>query len=683
MSGCNGFVKRAALSMVCLLFSTVACFAISEDGKSEKGGAMPEVVVTGKKAEKAPYQRFPSTVNVISREEIASEKPTDVTDLLRRVPGVNYTDEDGRGFRPNLAMRGLDPTRSRNILLLADGFPVQPSTYGDPSAYYSVPVENVDQIEVIKGGAALLYGASSLGGAINYVTKRPPEKPLAATLKETVGDDSFFSSETELGGTSKPFSYRASYVRKQGEGFRESDGFSVHDASTYLGYQFSEDSELISRTNWYHEDSETPGGLTQAQYNANPLQSQYSDDNFEGRRFSTNLSLRHKLDERQRIEPYFNYTAFSRDWFIARATTTNQQFKRDFNVFGFGGKYHLDYDLLGMAGNTLTLGNEYYFDREDDAQENGTSRTATTGLKVTDNVLRTFAVAFYGVTDLHPTDRLTVSPIFRLDRVRSSLENRITGRDDAAMETAWLPGLGMDYLIGGATHLYGSVHRSFQPAEYKEAVDPTTGTSTNLDPQYGLHYEGGVKSDLTDWLNVDLAAFLFDFKNETITEGSARTNGQSTRHAGIEGSMSWDLFKTDGLGALSTTLGATLLDTEFRKGPNRNNELPYAPNWHLNGAVRYRHPKGFSANLNAEWVDEQFSSGNNSRQEAANGSTGIIPSYKVWNLNLGYDWNEHAGVFLAIKNLFNEKYFTRRDTFFTGIVPSPDRQIYGGVRVEF
>ena len=137
-------------------------------------------------------------------------------------------------------------------------------------------------------------------------------------------------------------------------------------------------------------------------------------------------------------------------------------------------------------------------------------------------------------------------------------------------------------------------------------------------------------------------------------------------------------------GDVSTNFNFTLLDTNFQTGPNKDNELPYAPNWHVNwSVVNYKHPKGFSASLSSEWVDEQFSDAANSRVQSANGLTGPIPSYNVWNMNLGYKFNDHFDAFFAVKNLFDEKYFTRRDTFFGGITPSPDQQVFGGVTIKF
>ena len=93
--------------------------------------------------------------------------------------------------------------------------------YGDPAAYFNVPVEQIDHVEVIKGGATLLYGPGSLGGVINYITKGPSDKPFEIQNKETGGSNNFFSSETNVSGTSGKYSYKGSLLRKQGDGFRE------------------------------------------------------------------------------------------------------------------------------------------------------------------------------------------------------------------------------------------------------------------------------------------------------------------------------------------------------------------------------------------------------------------------------------------------------------------------------
>ena len=250
----------------------LGALVILSDSFSLAAVTAEEVLVRGEREALKNYEKIPGTYNQVTAEEIEDIKPTDISDVIRRIPGVNYIDEDGRGLRPNIGLRGFDPNRSKNVLLLLDGFPIQPSSFGDPSTYYHVPVEDIERIDVVKGPQTLLYHTNNAGGVINYISKKPPaDSKVQFTNKETFGEDSMFISQSALAGTVDNLSYRVSYLRKQGEGFRESDAFGVHDVGTYLNYKIDDRQELISNTYWYHENSDTPGGLSRAQYDGREI----------------------------------------------------------------------------------------------------------------------------------------------------------------------------------------------------------------------------------------------------------------------------------------------------------------------------------------------------------------------------------------------------------------------------
>lgn len=128
---------------------------------------VPEIVVKDVHERNEPDQEqvkdIAGTVNVVTREEIQRARPKNADEMLRRVPGVNVLDEYGQGLRPNIGIRGMDPRRSKNILLMLDDIPIQPALFGDASTYYMVPIERIDHIEVIKGGASVLYSPNTQG----------------------------------------------------------------------------------------------------------------------------------------------------------------------------------------------------------------------------------------------------------------------------------------------------------------------------------------------------------------------------------------------------------------------------------------------------------------------------------------------------------------------------------------
>ncbi|HEX7763213.1 MAG TPA: TonB-dependent receptor plug domain-containing protein, partial [Cellvibrio sp.] len=121
---------------------------------------------------------------VIDRKKLDQLQPLSTQDALRKSPGIHAVDTEGYGFYPRITIRGLGSDMSKGVLLVEDGSPIALGPYTDPATYYSPPIERMDSIEVLKGSGALRYGPSTIGGAINYIT-RNPEKLLAAAWATT------------------------------------------------------------------------------------------------------------------------------------------------------------------------------------------------------------------------------------------------------------------------------------------------------------------------------------------------------------------------------------------------------------------------------------------------------------------------------------------------------------------
>lgn len=118
----------------------------------------------------------PNSAFFFGKEKLEQQQQTDVTRVLKQIPGVYVQEEDGFGLRPNIGLRGTHPHRSRKVVILEDGILIGPAPYSAPAAYYTPFMSKIESLEVFKGVASVPYGPNSIGGAINYITRSLPKQ---------------------------------------------------------------------------------------------------------------------------------------------------------------------------------------------------------------------------------------------------------------------------------------------------------------------------------------------------------------------------------------------------------------------------------------------------------------------------------------------------------------------------
>ena len=230
----------------------------------------------------APYQSFPGAATVLDVKSLNLIDPIGTQEVLELVPGVNGYADDGIGnSRLSIGIRGLNPRRSSRILILEDGIPIQPALYVYPNMYYNPPSDRIDRLEVIKGSAAIKYGPQTMGGVINYFTKRP-RNDFGGRFKVKAGENGFASFFTEVGGFGngkvKP---EVQLLLKKGDGFRENNSFEQMNGTVKLIYNKSADENIYLKANLNYENSNaTYTGLTQYSFDNNPKFNPKKDDNF-------------------------------------------------------------------------------------------------------------------------------------------------------------------------------------------------------------------------------------------------------------------------------------------------------------------------------------------------------------------------------------------------------------------
>ena len=116
-------------------------------------------------------QDFSSAASRVTRQQIDEQDPLTTNDILTRVPGVNIVADDGLARHGGIGVRGSPPRRSRKVLVMEDGRPINMSLWLDPSTHYVPPPDRLESVEVVRG--SVIYGPNNNFGAINFRNLQP------------------------------------------------------------------------------------------------------------------------------------------------------------------------------------------------------------------------------------------------------------------------------------------------------------------------------------------------------------------------------------------------------------------------------------------------------------------------------------------------------------------------------
>jgi iron complex outermembrane receptor protein len=139
---------------------------------AETAEVLPELVVTATKTERSP-EDVPASITVITSKDIERQNIQLADEALKQVPST-FT-RRGKGWMDTMAsvnLRGFPADSQKRTLVLLDGQDIS-TGYTNRVTWSSIPVENIERIEVVRGPFSALYGGTAMGGVINIITKTP------------------------------------------------------------------------------------------------------------------------------------------------------------------------------------------------------------------------------------------------------------------------------------------------------------------------------------------------------------------------------------------------------------------------------------------------------------------------------------------------------------------------------
>ncbi len=697
-------------------------------------GEMPQVNVVAYRDKL--LGKVPGSVTVVKFKEINKIVPISGNDVLRKVPGLNIVEEEGAGMRINIGVRGLDPDRSRSVLMLEDGIPVALNPYGEPEMYFTPVIDKVRTVEVLKGSGQILWGPQTIGGVVNFITANPPEK-ATTELRVRGGEGGFFSGYASHGNTVGNIGYHVSFLRKQANNIGPTQ-FHINDFSGKLRFKLSDKSSVGIKLGVYDEYSNsTYIGLTQTMYDAGGQDyvRMAPHDRLPVRRY--NLSATHQVQFNPSVSlqtTAFAYT-ISRNWqrqdFSATPASngtgvvwgdpsvpggaiymrnSNGHRDRQFGVMGIEPRLKIRNTLAGKD-NTLQTGVRLLYEQANEQFVIGSTASASSGTVRDDEIRSGLALSGYAQDEIALTQKLTVHAGVRFEnfnydrrilRGRFPINGTQVVRDTNVLASSSLfeliPGAGFGYELNEAFTFFAGVHKGFAPPRTKDAIT-STGMSIDLEAENSWNYEAGLRMVWRDWLSGEATLFMMDFQNQIIpisqSSGNANqtglANGGRTLHKGIEAALNIDFGKLAGW-KHSLTLGNNITYVDSRYNADRyliqggekvnvkDNKLPYAPELMWNGNIGFEAAQGYGVRFYANYVSNQYTDELNTTKASANGRTGLIDSRMILDASAFYNMkNKKVSFNLSAKNITNERYIaTRRPE---GIRVGLPMMVIGGVDI--
>jgi Fe(3+) dicitrate transport protein len=700
-----------------------ATLAVPLELRLQPGVFTEEVTVVGARlaGSAETLERLPGSVDVLDRHQLETSRVMTVNEALHKATGVNVRDEEGMALRPNIGIRGLNPTRSSKTLLLEDGLFITYAPYGDNATYYHPPIERFEAIEVVKGSGQIAYGPVTVGGVVNYLTPAPPVRP-SANLRLTGGSRDYMNAQGLAGGTWGRSAVLAEYMHKQGDGARDNVHSRVDDANLKAVFTLGPRHTLTLKGNYYTEDSQvTYSGLTLAEWEANPRQNPFLNDAFDGSRLGASARHTWVLGSASVLTTQLYGSRFSRDWWrqssnsgqrpndsadptcggMANLLTScgNEGRLRDYDHFGIEPRLRTSLPLFGLSSEA-EIGVRAHFEVQERRQENGDTPLARSGVLVENNRRENQALSAF-VQDRLLLGDFTLSAGLRLEAIDYARTNRLAnGAAGASGETSltqWVPGIGLTWAPSVALNVFGGVHRGFAPPRTEDVISQAGGV-VELEPEKSWNYELGLRSLPARGLRLEATLFHNDYENQVVAAslaggvGATLTNGGATLHEGLElgarldsGTLTGSRHNVFLRGAFTWLPVARFEGSRFSSVPGQGsvsvsgNRLPYAPEALVTVALGYTHPRGLTAQIEAVHVDEQFADDLNSVAPSADGQRGLIPAHTICNVTLSWDFRRLT-LFATAKNLFDELYLVDRSR---GMIPGPPRLLQAGVATRF
>lgn len=649
MKTCISNVRLAALPLaLAAAFSSSPSFSQTQPATPQ----LKETIVTANRVDQ-DLQSAPFSAVVLTSKQIMASGASDANDAIRRLVGIPSRTDLRGGRNYSLDLQGYGATANQNVVVIVDGMRISENELAN-SRLSAISPEMIESIEIIRGGASVQWGEGASAGLINVVLKQGAKAGLSGFASMQAESFSGRDLRAQLQGGNGSTGFDLNVRHRETDGYRENSQNKQDTASLGVNGR-SGDFGFRARVSSEDEKSRFPGGLSFAQYAANPRQALTPDDFGDYAETRVSAGVDYKLDAWTLALDLGQRNRQSTGYFVG--SSYNAQSRSDSTQLSPKATYA---GRLGASALTVVAGmdfNHWNYNSVDNFGQNEDARQNNR--------------AAYLMGDVLLASGTRLSAGVRQEKVNKQATDTVNfvNYDRPDSLKAW--DLGINQALSGQFNAYARAAQAYRLPN----VDENRFLLAALRPQITRDTEMGLKWQSAAGNRAGVRVFRQKARDEIAYDPTvfSNVNLDPTRRTGIE---------VNGQTALTShlTLNGSLqtVDAKFAEGPNAGRKIPLVSrnsaalrlDWQIDARQR--------AGVGAQYLGEaRF--GN----DDANACTRTIPATTL--LDARYTWKlDRVEFSLAADNLTNRKSYSEAFNCVTGgLYPDPGRIIRASVKYTF
>lgn len=638
------------------------CFAVPVAAWAEEpavvGQALSTITVTGARFDADP-SLAPIGATIISADEIRRAGANDVNSAIRKIGGVYGRQSLDGSPDFGLDLRGFGTNSSQNIVIVLDGVRLSENELSN-AVLSTIPIDTVERIEILRGGASVLYGEGATGGVINIVTRRPGQYSSRGSVFVEGGQ--FHAGEARVSAAQAwdGFAADATLGHQRTDNYRDNNEFKQTQFSGGAQWYNGQFDRVGFRYEGARLDTRLAGSLSEAQYDANPRQTRTPND--------------HGALDSDRLTVFGQYRLFGHD--VAADLSYRKKTVDATYVFsGFPSASSYDSKQwqfsprvrkLGAIGgmvNELVAGVDFI----------KWERTTSASYSAADAEQKSKAIYLRDELRFDAAHDGRIAAGVRrefFDKDYADPLSFASYRQKQALN-AWE--LQASYMPAPAVTVFGKLGQSYRVANADEnALTPIFNLplkpQQSHDAELGLSYANAAQKITARVFRHNLTNEIF--YDPTIDWG-ANTNLDPTRRQGFELDAEQRINAAWAFSAHYQHVQAT-----FRAGVNDGREMVLVPKNTLSARLSWA-GQGQSADVGAQWVDKQRYG-----DDFTNSCSGQMPSYTTLDARYARQFGQWEWA-LSGQNLTDKHYYSQAFSCKGGIYPSNGRQLKLSARYQF